>query len=491
MKKTYFFALLSLLSFSTLRAQEITPCATPAEKSEWLIRYQRNKPSFPRTFDTIYVPMTIHLLGDDSGAGYFPLRKVLDDVCALNEDFAPSGIRFYIEGDIRYINNSDYYVHEEFGPGFDMMEEHNVENTINCYFVENPAGACGYSIYGLGVALGHNCMAATDNTWTHEMGHAFSLPHTFYGWEGINHSFAQPAPEEVDGVQVEFVSGANCEDAADGFCDTPADYLHDRWNCNDQGMSNTKQLDPDSVQFRSDASFYMSYSLDACSSRFSDEQTAAMRANLLTERQNFLYDQTPVYPVPDSIGIVSPANGATILTATEAFLTWEPTPNATHYYVQISPLPSFGGVVFSDIVVGHELMLTNLEPDRKYYWRMRPFNKVFTCTDFGPVTNFRTGTVTATSEPEKLVSQMLVFPNPATTGEKIKVTFQAEATSLLNVRVVNLLGVTVWEKGVQSQIGANRFDIDALPHSGIYAIVIEGNGAGEKGRIVRPLVLMD
>ena len=223
MKKTYFFALLSLLSFSTLRAQEITPCATPAEKSEWLIRYQRNKPSFPRTFDTIYVPMTIHLLGDDSGAGYFPLRKVLDDVCALNEDFAPSGIRFYIEGDIRYINNSDYYVHEEFGPGFDMMEEHNVENTINCYFVENPAGACGYSIYGLGVALGHNCMAATDNTWTHEMGHAFSLPHTFYGWEGINHSFAQPAPEEVDGVQVEFVSGANCEDAADGFCDTPAD----------------------------------------------------------------------------------------------------------------------------------------------------------------------------------------------------------------------------------------------------------------------------
>jgi len=491
MKKTFFLALFSLLSFSSLHAQQPHFCATPAEKSEWLLRYQQNKQAFPRTFDTIYVPMTIHLLGDDSGAGYFPLRKVLDAVCELNEDFETSGIRFYIEGDIRYVNNTDYYDHENFGPGFDMMEEHNVDNTINCYFVTNPAGACGYSIYGLGVALGHNCMAPGDNTWAHEMGHAFSLPHTFYGWEGINHSFAQPAPEEVDGVLVERVSGADCEIAGDGFCDTPADYLHDRWNCNDEGLSNAKQLDPDSVQFRSDATFFMSYSLDVCSARFSDEQISAMRANLVDERPNFLFDQTPVYPVPDSIGLVSPANGETILAATEALLTWEPTPNATHYFVQVSPLPSFGSLVFSGVVQSLELELTGLEAERKYYWRIRPYNKVFACTDFGAVTTFTTGTITATGEAETLLSQALVFPNPANTGRKINVAFQADENIFLNVRVVNMFGVTVWELPFQSKIGINRLEIDPLFRAGIYALVIEGSDSGKNDRMVRPLILTD
>ncbi len=491
MKKTYFFVLLSLLSLTMLHAQQPHSCATPAEKSEWLIQYQRNKQAFPRTFDTIYVPMTIHLLGNDSGAGYFPLNKVLNAVCELNEDFASSGIRFYIEGAINYINNTDFWDHESFGPGFQMMETHNVDNTINCYFVENPAEACGYSIYGLGVALGHNCMGPGDNTWAHEMGHAFSLPHTFYGWEGSSHSYSQPAPEEVDGVLVERASGLGCENAGDGFCDTPADYLNDRWNCNSEGMSNSKQLDPDSVQFRSDATFFMSYSLDVCAARFSAEQIAAMRANLVDERANFLYDQTPVYPVPDSFGLVSPANGETVLAATDVLLTWEPTPNATHYYVQVSPLPSFGGVVFSGVVEGLELQLTNLDPGRKYYWRMRPFNKVFTCANFGSAKNFTMGAITAASEPEILLSQLVVFPNPANSGRNINVAFQADEAKLLNVRVVNMFGVTVWEQAFQSKIGANRLEVAALSHTGIYALVIEGRDAGKNGQIVRPLILMD
>ncbi len=491
MKKTYFLALCCLLSLSTLRAQQPHYCATPAQKSEWLIRYQQNKQAYPRTSDTLYVPMTIHLLGDDSGSGHFPMRKVLDAVCELNEDFAPAGIRFFIEGEINYINDSHFWDHESFGPGFDMMETHNVENTINCYFVTNPAGACGYSIYGLGVALGHNCMNSGDNTWAHEMGHAFSLPHTFYGWEGINPPYAQPAPEEVDGVLVERASGIDCDVAGDGFCDTPADYLSDRWNCNGEGMSNAQQRDPDSILFRSDASFYMSYSLDVCAARFSEEQIAAMRANLVEERVNFLYDQTPVYPVSDSIGIVSPANGETILTPTEAFLTWEPTPNGTHYFIQVSSSPSFGSLIFSGVVEGEELLLTNLQPGKKYFWRMRPFNKVFTCTSIGPSMNFTTGTVTGTSEQETLLSQMLVFPNPANTGSKIKVTFEAEEADVLNARVVNMFGVTVWETTVQSKIGINRFEIEALSHTCIYALVVEGRNAGKNGQIVRPLILMD
>ncbi len=491
MKKAYLFALVSLLSLNAARAQQPNFCGTPAVKSDWLIRYQQNPHAFPRSFDTLYVPMTIHLLGTNSGAGYFPLTRVLDAVCSLNEDFAPTGIRFYIEGEINYIDNSAYYEHETFGPGFDMMHEHNVENTINCYFVANPAGACGYSIYGLGVALGHNCMAADDNTWAHEMGHAFSLPHTFFGWEGISHSFSQPAPEEVDGVEVERVSGVNCAQSADGFCDTPPDYLHNRWNCNDEGFSTTRQFDPDSVEFRSDATFFMSYSLDACSSRFSDEQTAAMRANIIDERPNFLFDQTPAYPVPDSIGLTSPANGETIMTTTDALLSWEPTPNATHYFVQVSPLPSFGSLVFGGVVEGESLQLTDLQPGRKYFWRMRPFNKVFACTSFAATKNFTTGTVTASEELETTVADVRVFPQPASSSQNIRVAFQASEEKRLNVRVVNMLGVTVWEKELAAQSGINNFEIDAIARAGFYALMIQQKDAGNQGQIVRPLIVME
>ncbi len=489
MKKIYLLAVLAVSCFSALYAQQTPPCATPAGKSDWLIHYQRHKAAFPRTVDTLYVPMTIHLLGDDSGAGYFPLIKVLDAVCSLNEDFAPSGIRFYIEGDIHYVNNSAYYNHEQFGPGYDMMQEHNVEHTINCYFVTNPAGACGYSIYGLGVALGHNCMAAGDNTWAHEMGHAFSLPHTFLGWEGVNHPPSMPAPNEVDGVPVERVSGANCEDAGDGFCDTPADYLNDRWTCNEENFSTTRQTDPDSMHFRSDGSFFMSYSLDICASRFSDEQIAAMRANITDERADFLYDQTPAYPVPDSIGTLSPASGETVTTSIAVLLKWEPTPNATHYFVQVSPLPSFGGLVYTGIVEGNELALNDLQPGHKYYWRIRPFNKVYACTKFSATANFTMSTVTNTSELESSLSQIRVFPNPVSSGQNIRVEFDLAADDLLDVRVVNVLGVTVWEKVVDARTGANRFDLTGLSQAGVYTLAIQGSG--KNNRIVRPLIVME
>lgn len=494
MKKIIYSIFVLLLTFSALTAQQQwqQPCGTSAEKSDWLIRYQQHRHSFPRTLDTLYVPMTIHLLGDDSGAGYFPLRKVLDAVCTLNEDFAPSAIRFYIEGEINYVNRTEYYDHESFGPGYAMMQELNVANTINCYFVTNPAGNCGYSIYNLGVALGHNCVSADDHTWAHELGHAFSLPHTFSGWEGYDHAYNQPAPEDIDGHLVERTNGANCEEAGDGFCDTPADYLNFRWGCTGEGLSNTQQRDPDSIQFRSEGSFFMSYSADDCTSRFSDEQIAAMRANIVDERANFLYDQTPVYPVENFIGETSPANGETLLTATEAFLTWVPTPNATHYFIQVSPSPSFGSLVFGGVVVGTELLLNDLDPDRRYYWRMRPFNKVFACTDFAPTTNFRTALTTATTELETLVSQIKIQPNPAPLGTEINLTFSAYREDLLQISLVDLVGSTVWEIAYRAKAGINRLEINEPETIGIHVLTIQSISGNVASKLVaRQLIVLD
>mgnify|MGYP000043822657 FL=1 len=85
-------------------------------------------------------------------------------------------------------------------------------------------------------------------------------------------TFSEPAPETVlynytlfkdslildtliiDTAYVEKVDGSNCEYAADGFCDTPPDYLAYRWTCNQStGTSFGTMLDPNGESFKSDA----------------------------------------------------------------------------------------------------------------------------------------------------------------------------------------------------------------------------------------------
>jgi len=256
-------------TIQTLPAQDVTSfCATPPEKSEWLKAYQRSPEAYAvRSDEQQFIPLTIHLVGTDEGSGFFTGAQLADALCTLNEDFLPTNLQFFIAGDIRYISNSTYYEHT-FGEGFQMMVNNNVPNTVNCYFVQDPAGACGYFSPGAdAVAMRKSCSNANDHTWAHELGHFFSLPHTFVGWEGTDYDPTEDTPEFINGRRVERVDGTFCNDAADGFCDTPPDYISYRWPCSSQGLSNVQQRDPADSTFRSDGTLFMSYASDGCMNR--------------------------------------------------------------------------------------------------------------------------------------------------------------------------------------------------------------------------------
>ena len=249
--KQLILVILVLFTLNTNTYAQQRGCATPPGKSPWLIEYQKSPASYPRSSEVLYVPLTIHLVGTSQGNGHFSIEKLMDAFCTLQHDFEASEVQFFIEGDIRYINNDNYFNHS-FGQGAQMMENNNINNTINCYFVNDPAGACGYYSPGQdGVALAHSCVAPNDHTWAHEIGHFLTLPHTFSGWEGVDYDFAESTPNFVNGWPVERVNGSNCATAGDGFCDTPADYLSNRWACNPQNFSNQLQRDPTDVEFRS------------------------------------------------------------------------------------------------------------------------------------------------------------------------------------------------------------------------------------------------
>lgn len=446
--------------------------------SEWFEHYIQNKEhyQFDRTEDIVWVPMTVHVLGDDNGNGYFPPRTLFAAICQLNEDFATADMQFYLEDDFNYIDNSSWYDHETFGDGIIMMRTNNVANTVNCYIVQNPAGTCGYySGQGNAVAISKSCNSPNDHTWAHELGHFFSLPHTFVGWEGTDYEGTIPGGNRRG---VENVSRSNCSTTADRFCDTPADYLSYRWTCNSQGKSGVVQTDPQGAKFQSDGTLFMSYANDACMTRFSGEQMDAMNANLRTRRSELLVNPSPLPPITENVSLISPTNG-TELNINDAELVWSEVENATQYYVRVSRLPTVSGLfAFEGFVQDTSLMLTGLDPGRTYYWRVQPINNYSYCTNVSSRSSFKA--VTMVSNEDHLGIDLQIAPNPVQQGTAVWVNGIQDGQSY-TYQLTDLTGRTMMN---------GTLDDPKLPlpnlRNGIYLLTIsDGEKSGTEKLIIK------
>lgn len=473
-----FFAL--LLANLALSAQEMNTnfCGTPAEKSKWLIQYQQNPELYPvAELGITYVPLTVHVVGTDDGTGFFPADKVLNALCVLNEDFAASEIQFFLKGPIRYLANSNYYEHN-FQGGSQMMNNYNVYGSINCYIVQDPAGNCGYYSYnGDAVALKKGCIGPGDHTWAHELGHFLSLPHTFFGWENLpNFDYSQNAPVQIDNVYVERANGSNCSFAADGFCDTPADYLNYRWSCDVDSWSTTEQKDPQGNVFKSDGTYFMSYALDHCSGKFSAEQNAAMHANLQYQRPELLTNQnSPIY-VTEVAELLSPGNEDSVF-PDAVTLEWQAVPNAAYYIVEVSRLSNFPFLTHQAIVSGTSFSINDLTPDKSYYWRVKPFGKYdFACEGADPlVFTFTTDALTS-SVPggAKLVPIFEISPNPTKGGSEVTIQVSHPHHEEATLKLANLHGQLVQKRATSLQPGLNYITVQ-LPNlpAGMYLLSLE------------------
>jgi hypothetical protein len=488
------FALLGIVTCTHGQQADLPgkPCATADQPLPWLKEFQKRVFLAPRTNEIRYVAVAVHLVGTDNGEQIIPENKVLDAFCTLNRHFAESGIQFYLSGSFRRINNNAFHEHSSGLTGLTMMNLHNVTGAVNTYFVRDAMDACGYTLrdnsgLGIGIVLSDACTGINTSTWTHEMGHFFSLPHTFQGWEREAANYAVPAPARVGNIAVELADGKNCSTAGDGFCDTPADYLNGRWFCGPQATSQIVQFDPLGTAFRSDGTLFMSYAADPCPTRFSPLQQEAMRAHLKSIRIDLMQSArlSPDVSLRSEVQLLKPANTALVPNFQEVGVSWNKVSGADSYLLELSFLPSFPFSTNLYLLQDTAFTIRDLKPARTYFWRVRPFNSLSTCRIFSQVRSFTTGNVTDTRNPADSGNELELFPNPVSVNHPLSMRMIAEKAGEITFELVDLTGKQAFTRNLEVVSGANTFSLGHIPMPpGTYLLRIWYSGKAFSRKLV-------
>ncbi len=476
-------AFLILNSFS-LFAQS-NWCGTPNPTRTQLRRIRPVSPEPYRGNGTkLYIPVTLHIIGNDDGTGFFPAKNAYDAFCQLQTDFADSDISFYLADTLQYHRSTLYNNHPDFTVGGQMVSDYSVPSTLNCFIVENAAGNCGYAWFGGAIVLKNSCTTKPNHTWAHEAGHYFSLPHVFVGWEGQNINMQLPAPAVTsDGTEVELADSSNCATAADGFCDTPADYLSYRWSC-DVTRNSLQMLDPTGRAFKASGEFYMSYSSDGCMTHFSPQQITAMRDYAQTTLPSITQLTPPPFQPTSQVMMRYPSDSLTTRYDTLTFR-WKRDPNATLYTFEVSRQNAFQLVQYTKYTSDTSITLYNLSPGKHYLWRVRSINPAFTCAPMSRIQHFFTQAFVNTDSEKPFNGQLALLPNNGEHGQTIKATWQNIDSDFGKLQIFSINGQLLSEKNVYTNIDSETdIDTSTLP-AGVFIVNLQT----ERGNVQQKLIL--
>ncbi|MBK8967798.1 MAG: T9SS type A sorting domain-containing protein [Saprospiraceae bacterium] len=455
-----------------------------------------------------YVPVYFHLVGDANGEGKVKERLVLDQLCALNEAFSTADIRFYLRAHptqntiFNYsINATNVYSNQD---SWFTMQSNRHPNALNVYIVDEAVS----SNNSPGITLAYYNIprdwvvsrkdqisgASSNSTLPHEVGHFFSLAHTFLGWESNPFDSTDPtwpiAPSiSPGGVPTERMSGSNCSTAADKICDTPPDYnfgLFDNDDCNYDGGAK----DPSNVDVVPMENNMMSYFNNCSAYVFTTQQKNVMVADLNSSARNYLDNNytPPALEIntPTNL-LVSPAAGATVPYYDEVLVEWQDLPEATWYLLEFDLVSTYATPFAQSFMVNtNSKLVTTLLPNRTYYWRVRPINEYVTCAAVRQRTLKTTGT-SAVRDIEGLTAWQIA-PNPVRNGENANLFVQAEEAFDANIRVFTTTGQEILNRSnVHFQNGDNRIELPVTDlRNGLYMVMLQTR----EGQAVRKLSVL-
>ncbi len=441
-----------------------------------------------------YVPVRYHLVAKSDGTGRPSERLALQSLCILNESYAELDIQFYLK-EFKYLNNNAVYSNPESFSAFNTISSNMVYNAINVFIVDQIANPGVAAYYQLPAGPGGNdWIIASDNFVTdpnvlpHEVGHFFSLLHTFNGWEssgGWNPTVHGNPVGAIspDGVPNEYVNGNNCTTAGDYICDTPADYMF--------GPDNTcvydkNAKDPSGAPLMPDVSNRMNY-FDNCNEyHFTNQQIIQINNSLFHPNRNYV--RPGITPTLDAVTgpttLTHPASNQKIDTYNHVVLNWNAVPGANRYLVEVSN-SSIGNVRY--IVPGPPHVLTDLPPDQTFLWRVMPFNEYATCANYSSQRIFKTGNIFSdTAETPLQATRWQVAPNPVRPSGSISVQLDAPVPLEATFTLFSSTGQTVATVPARTfPAGSHPLDIDLsqLP-AGLYYLMMQSDGNRETRKLV-------
>ena len=411
------FILLALVPFSLMAqtSDNIDFCGVNAQDGQLIKqRMLDNRASIDKSVidqlrasrSITYIPITFHLIGDDNGLGYMDLDDVFRQVCSLNELYSAQDVQFYVNFPFRYIDSQDHYEDMD-NASSNFLTQQKDANSLNIF--AGPSilnqSASFYTPQGDWLFLLTSMAQGDATTLAHEIGHLFTLPHTFVGWESLDARDYEggPSPASVGGgwwssdVELETRgAGKNCNSAADGFCDTPADYVSYRAPC---PMTNDLR-DPTNVAIDPDETNIMSYYYDECVFYFSQEQRDAVMADIIDRGwDNFNPPASLVNLDSATATQNSPINSDTvgIPVNNEFTLQWDAVNGAEGYLITLARTHAVAPVnlevIFEEMIMGetttsYVIDTTLLSNPEHYRWRITPINSFKPCADFGDYQRF-------------------------------------------------------------------------------------------------------
>jgi hypothetical protein len=533
-----FFLVLTLLAPLSIFAQKVRTsdgCGTTYEDLHALV--ETMKENRARYGDKVqwrgavaYIPVALHLVAKTDGTGRISESRILDYLAEVNATYAANGLemQFYIKYLNTSINNDDFYSRPSSFASVNRTYTYKKKDALNIFFCSVLDDGSDPTSTKLGyfarTAAGGDLAYAADwvfiknsevsngvsATLEHELGHFFSLAHTFFGWEACPFkpiAAAPCAPKTVScsGAVVENVArtgpDANCSTAADGFCDTPEDYNFGfGWNdCTWVGIAK----DPLCVAVNPDETNLMGYFTADCGNKFSTEQKAAVRRDYLNNSfRAYLRagDKVPSLVDMTAPTLQVPANGATTVSYTNISFDWadvngvttEPN-NASGYIFEIGKFPSLtvsytfvaGTSNFNLLTSNPGLPVGYLTPNTRYYWRVRPYGSYKTAFNYGTSFSFFTGTLNAVSDISS-VENFTISPNPVVDTKTVNISLTSAKQLNATVKISNVAGQVVLSEKMRFETGVNAksLNINGL-NKGMYILTIEAeNGVLNKKLVV-------